>query len=243
MVKIMKHLKTYEDKNNDNLGKKIQDLMYEHGLAIYDIEEDDYLGKNNILFPDRPPFNETSDKEYRVYLGRPYSIERFKDEFYADNLEDALKTVDKWVDGTEDEMKSMWKKIKNKETENFNISLEFSVFFPSDKSMYRIWHSDKKELVVQAIWLKVAAYMKLLKISIPEVYKNILDSDEALTRYTEEYKKFLKNYNIEISLDNIEDAVKYAYRFYKDSKFFESLDLELPSGQKDLLIKDLLKII
>ena len=71
----LKHIKTFENKYTDKYKKsnKIIDLWKSYGLIIGDIVK----GKFVYRFPDREPFNETSNTEYRIKLIKIHTLKEF----------------------------------------------------------------------------------------------------------------------------------------------------------------------
>ena len=226
-----------ESKKDMNLGQDIVDLFAEYGLAIQEVNEGSYVHKK---FPDREPFNETSNKEYRVTLCRIKTVEWFENNWGENSLEDALGDEDRpeYIE----EITQDWNDI-GKGTYDSSERLEFSIFMLQDE--WRKLHDKGKKLFDQFVWLKAAAYMKMLSLSVPSVYTNPpLDGRRGLlSDKPEEFIKFLDNYNIQIINKTLQDVSGYEYRLYQDSKFFSELELELDTGTYNELIKDFLNLI
>lgn len=211
-----------ESTDND-IASKIKNILTSYSLAFIRIENISYMSVSP--FYGRDPFNENDLKQYRVVFGRIKTEEWFEDEWQYDYE----KAKEEYPDNIKDIEKD-WKSVQNSETyEPNNNKLEFSVFFPSSMNI-----NGKKELVEKAVLLKAIMYLQALK-NFPEVYNDIIDRDQAIFHSMDEFKTFLKYIGANITLNILERVAEYAYRLYKDSKFFYELKEELGSEYNDFM--------
>lgn len=227
------------ENNKNNTVDDIQKLWLEYGIVILNITKANFLqgsDENGLQLPDRNPFNETSNTEYRITLGRVYSLEAFEDMWSYKTVEEA---VEEYGEENRADIEEDWNKINNHAEMSHDNDLIFSVFLPS-----RIDLEKKYDYCVRAAWLIAGAYIKLLSLSIPEVYKNPpMDRNTALLDHTDNFTKFLNTHNIQINNQNLFKVINYSYRLYKDSKFFYELQEELGERKYNELIKRFIKLI
>jgi hypothetical protein len=200
---------------NTTFGKKFSDIFRKYGLGIESVGIGSWIKNHGVLLDD-----EKDKVEYRVQLGRYLSNEDLIDQFDTDNPEEFIKN-NKSNKSLCKEFMSMYDSVKTGkvvEIDKFS-NLQFSVFL--DKRVSDI----NSEIGHIAIWQAAALYLGIIKASeMTDVLAGRMEYYDALTGNDPlPLKKFLKQHNCKISLENLEDATTWAYRVYKDSKFFGEL--------------------
>jgi hypothetical protein len=194
------------------------------GLGIYEITETSWL--TNYKLPD-----ESSLKEIRIKLGKIYSQEEFNDDWgnYLDN--------DEYSDEVESDRNQIGEVLSDR-YDNF----EFSVFL--DKGVkIQDKKSKKYDLFVALCLTQASAYLKLLLLSIPEVFNNLPWEYKTGWDHTEGLGKFCTFHNLKITNSTLESAVDAVYRLYKDSKFFHELKGKIGDTKYENLVNDVIKVI
>ena len=149
------------------------------------------------------------------------------------------------------------RKLPERTTFKEQSSTEFRVelkYHDDDFSAFSVFIEDdlfeklqkKPQYMDIFIWTKAGLYMNLLINSVTDVYdKAPFDRHEPLMSYDNNihFKTFLKNYNIKITTDTIDDLVDYSYRLYQDSKFFAEIKSTIGVASYSSLIKDFIKLI
>ena len=216
---------------NTTIGRKFSDTFRKYGLGIVSVGIGSWIKGHGILLED-----EKTMVEYRVQLGRYLTNEDLIDQFDTDSPEEFIKN-NKDNKNLCKEFMSMYEDVKYGkvvEIDKFS-NLQFSVFIDSRIS------DINSEIGHIAIWQAAALYLGIIKASeMTNVLGGRMEYYEALTGDTVPFKKFLKQHNCKISIENLEDAATWAYRVYKDSKFFA----ELREWQKSSsLMSELLELV
>lgn len=215
-------------------SRAYREIFQSYGLDILKIEKEEYLSGRH--FQCRLPFeNET---EYRVTLGHIFSMEDVEDWHNCTTVEEHLK---KYPTSPTDDLEKDLKRIGEIEKIQ-DERLEFSFFLPKGAKVDK---KDNKELFHLAAWGSAAVYMTILKNSIDNTYDgHIHDADEIY--HEERLGVFLELIGAKISNRNVNDLTGYAYRLYKDSKFFYELQTHISDKygktSYDNLIQELLNV-
>ena len=199
-------------------------------LGVLEIKESTWL--QGLLLED-----ENELKEFRVYLGKYYSEEKFQDDWgnYLDKEEEYQEDID------EDR-----KRIgKLEELDGYNSdSLEFSVFLPSSVKFHDK-DSPKYDMFVTVCLTQAAIYFKILE-NVPKTFDSPILDIEHMDPVVDDPKLFgvfLKLHGYQITNYNIDKVHEVLYRLYKDSKFFYNLKETLVNNEYKWLMDEFSKIV
>lgn len=216
------------------VGKKFSDIFRKYGLGIQTVGIGSWIHNHKILLP-----GEKGKVEYRVSLGKYLTMEDLVDNFGTDDPAKFLEENDGKKDKNYKEFMTMYDNIQKGTIEDVSrnhSNLEFSVFL--DKRVNGI----DSEIGHIAVWQAAALYLGIIKASsMNNIIAGRMEYYEALTGDVDSFKKFLKLHECKVSLENLEDVTTWAYRVYKDSKFFAQLRDEWPQSRR--LIEELLNAV
>ncbi len=213
------------------LGQKISDTFKKYGLGILSVNIGNWIQNHHILLPE-----EKNKVEYRVSLGRYLTSQDLIDNFNVDTPEAYIKKFGE--DKDYKDFMDMYKQIQNSEIVEMDkySTLQFSIFL--DKRV----NNMNNEIGHIAVWQAAGLYLGIIKVSqMTSILGGRLDYSTALAgEEVHNFKTFLKLHNCQLSVDNLEDVSTWAYRVYKDSKFFGELRDKCPMSKR--LIDELLSI-
>ncbi len=221
-------------KFDTSVGVKLKKIAQSYQLDILSFEPGNCLRDDWQL-----PF-EMGLEEYRITLGKIYSLEDLENECEATSIEDFIK---RW--GKDHPVGSRYHaeflegvaKLGTIQSVDRDYKLEFSVFLPEMDSYKRTKNHD---LIILAIWQLAAHYFIILRNSVDDTFDGkMLEYYSAI--HHEKFGAFLELSQVQISNRNVSRVADYAYRLYKDSKFFYELKGHLGDSEYHNLIEDLSK--
>lgn len=220
-----------------NKAEYLKNLFNSSGLGILEI-------RNGSFFHDENKFPFESKKglvEYRVTLGKILD-EDWLMEMY-DIEEPTLKAFKNLYEGSDtDDFLNDKKRIG--EIQRLDNELTFSVFLPkTTKVTYPSF--------IENVWECAVNYINLLSKTYGLFIGNngdvsLMDSHalEPLSDQSKDFGNLLTEVDVKINNNNLNKAVDYSYRLYKDNKFFLYLGEFLDSKNLDYsdFIKQAVKI-
>lgn len=204
-------------------GAKLQKLAQSYNIDLFSFEKRNYFKEDYRL-----PF-ENKLEQYRITLGKIWSLEDVEDEWRATDIEGFLKEWGNKRPDYEKDFLNDLKRIGNVE-EVERQKLEFSIFLPEIKK--------NKNLLSLAIWQSAYLYFVILKNSTSKVYDGrMLEYYEAI--HDEKLGHYFEISKFQVSNKNVSKVADYAYRLYKDSKFFHELREHMGDKIYENFINDL----
>lgn len=208
------------------VGAKLKKIANSYNLDLLEFEKGDYLRDEWQL-----PF-EVKQEQYRVTLGKIWTLEDVKEEWRATDIKGFEKEWGTDRPGYKTDFLNDLEKIGTIERADRN-ELTFSVFLPEIKKNHH--------LLSLAVWQSAALYLFILRNSTDEVYDGkMLEYFSAI--HNENLGKYFEISKFQVSNKNVNRVADYAYRLYKDSKFFYELRDFLGDSDYDNLLNDLNKL-
>lgn len=226
--KEVKRTKASSDRDfGVEVGKAVQELFKKYGVGIYSIEQGDFCKDNSIVMP-----REKNSVEYRVTLGSYKTTDELIEEFGTDDPEQFLKDNGGEKDSNYEYFMDIYNDVMDSKVEAFGrySDVQFSIF--TGGVITDIDSEDGKILA----WAKAFVYYTILnKCNFKRGTSDYLDS----LRDTENFKKYLKANECQLSIDNVEDVERWCYRLYKDGSFFNKFEDNIDKGVLDSILRGL----